>query len=85
MLQRERQDLNSVKSHGDIAYHGSHAPNIRAGTPLGPQNNLRRTILPGLNVIGEVMIYPTSIAKICDLDTDDIVGMWVFGLAFLAG
>jgi hypothetical protein len=65
-------------------YHCSHTPDISAGSPFRPQDDLRRPVLSGLNVIGKVMIHPTGIAEIGNLNTDDIKRMGILGLPFLS-
>lgn len=57
----------SVKM-GEKAYHGSHAPDVGAGTPLGSEDDFRGAILTGLNVVGKVMAHPAGISQVSDLD-----------------
>lgn len=52
-------------------YHASHAPNVSAGTPFCSQYHLRRSILTGLDVVGEMVAHPACIAQIGNLDGDD--------------
>jgi hypothetical protein len=62
-------------ANGDkrLAYHGSHAPDVGACTPLGAKNDLGRTILPCLDVVCEMVADPTSISEVRNLHRDDLV------------
>ena len=65
-------------------YHRGHTPDISAGPPFRPQNDLRRPVLSGLNIIGEVVIHPTCITEIGNLDADYVKRMGILGLPLLA-
>jgi len=70
----ERLACRTVRiSIGPVTYHAGHTPHVRTGTPLGTQDDLRRAILPGLDVVGEVVPDPTRVAQVGDLDGDDLV------------
>lgn len=43
------------------AYHRSHGPDISAGTPLGTENDFGRSVLTGLDIVGEVVTDPAGI------------------------
>ena len=51
-----------AKGQEERTYHASHTPNIRASPPLGSQNDLGRTVLASLNIIGKVMANPAGVA-----------------------
>jgi len=53
-------------------YHGRHAPNVGTSAPLGSKNDLRRSILPRLDIIGEMMSNPTSVAEVSNFDRNDV-------------
>ena len=38
-----------------------------------------------MDVIGEVVVYPAGIPEVGNLDTDNVAGLHVVGLALLAG
>jgi hypothetical protein len=40
--------------------------------------------LSRLNVVGEVMVYPTGVAEVSNLDTDDVQSTGIFGFALFA-
>jgi len=64
-------------------YHSSHAPHIRASTPLRAQNHLRRAVLSCLNVVCEMMAHPTRVTQIRNLHRyllDTIALLYLFGL-----
>src|SRR4051812_33781679 len=66
-------------------YHGGHAPYVGASSPFGAEDHLGRAVLACLNVIGEVVVYPAGIPEVGNLDTDNVAGLHVVGLALLAG
>lgn len=66
------------------AYHGRHAPNICASSPLGAEDDFGGAVLSGLNVVCKVVVHPAGVAEVGDLDADDVRGVGVFGLALLA-
>lgn len=70
---------------GRATHHGGHAPDVSAGPPFGSKNDLWRAVLPGLDVVGEVMIDPAGIAQVRNLDTDKLKRLRVLGLTLLAG
>ena len=43
-------------------YHRCHAPDIGAGAPLCTKNDLGGSILAGLDIVGEVVVDPASVA-----------------------
>jgi hypothetical protein len=60
--------MSTLQSPEHETHHRGHAPDIGASTPFRTENNLRRAVLPSLDVIGEVMIHPARIAQISNLD-----------------
>jgi hypothetical protein len=52
-------------------YHAGHTPNVGAGTPFSSQYNLGRSILSGLNVVGEMVAHPACVAQVGNLDGND--------------
>lgn len=86
MLPSARRSSNDRRK--DRTYHGSHTPNIRTRAPLRSKNNLRTPILSRLNIICKVVIGPTRVSKIRNLDgnsllrdiVDGFFEVWVLGL-----
>ena len=54
-------------------------PYIHTLRPTRPQYNLRTPILPRLDIIRKVVIDPTSVTKIGNLDGYPFQGDWVVG------
>ena len=54
------------------AYHGRHAPDIRTGTPFCAQDDLWRSVLPGLDVVREMVCDPARVSQIGNFDRDDL-------------
>ena len=52
-------------------YHAGHTPDIGTGSPLATQDDLGRSVLACLDVVGEVVRHPTRIAQIGNLYIDD--------------
>lgn len=52
-------------------YHCSHTPHICTRAPFRSQDDFRRSILPGLNVVCEVMSHPARVSEIRNLHRDD--------------
>lgn len=50
------------------SYHARHTPHVRAGAPFGAKYNLRRAVLPRLDVIGEVVPNPACVTQVSNLD-----------------
>jgi len=61
-------------AHGST-HHGGHAPDICAGAPLAAQDDLRRSVLPGLDVICEVMSDPAGVSEIGDFNRYCLKGL----------
>ena len=64
-------------------YHAGHAPNIGTGSPLAAQDDLGRSVLSCLDVVGEVVRNPARIAQVGDLHIDD--GPLSFPLLLVTG
>ena len=58
----------SFRKHKIIPYHASHAPDVCTCTPFATKYDFRRPILPGLDVVGEMVGHPASIPKVSYLD-----------------
>lgn len=75
-----------LRTRGWRTYHRSHTPNIGTGAPFCAQDHLRRSVLPRLDIIREVVVNPARVAQISNLDTDDLeIEAYVLSLALLAG
>ena len=48
----------------ELLYHSCHAPDISACTPFSTKDDFWRTILPGLDVVREVVADPARISEI---------------------
>lgn len=59
--------------------HAGKRPHVGTGVVIGPNDDLWRPVLTGLDLSCEVMMFPTSIAEVCDFDADVFVD-WVFVL-----
>ena len=76
MVQSSVLGLGGMK---DGTYHGGHAPDVGAGAPFGAEDDFWGAVLSSLNIVCEVVAYPTGIAKICyfyryDLDRGGTTG-----------
>lgn len=66
-----------------ITCHCCHAPDVGTCPPLGAENDFRRSILTGLDVIGKVMAHPACISQICNLHRDRLDRRCDFLVTFL--
>lgn len=55
-----------------VAYHRSHAPDISAGAPFTSEDDFRRAVLAGLDIVCKVVSNPTGVTQIGYLDGDNI-------------
>lgn len=58
----------------ELKDHARHAPDVGGSAPLCTQDDLWRAILPGLDVVCEMVVHPAGIAEIGNLDGDDFDG-----------
>lgn len=84
LLSANMAHQRAAEGRREKTYHGSHAPNICAGSPFRTQYDLRRSVLPRLDIICEVMIDPAGVSQIRNLDADDVERVGILCLALLA-
>jgi hypothetical protein len=78
--------LNETNRRVKGAYHRGHAPDVCAGAPFGAQDDLGRTVLAGLNVVGKVMADPAGVAKIGNLYANDVeIDLLFFSFPLVTG
>ena len=56
--------------------HAGEGPEVGAGTVLGPDYHFWRAILPSLNLRRKVMIGPTAVAQITNLELEVFSQLW---------
>ena len=54
---------------GELEGHAGRAPDVSRGSIARPDNDLQGPVLPGLNVVSEVVMLPTRVTQVSDLDT----------------
>ena len=77
--------MNHQRGGGSSAYHCGHAPDIGAGTPFRPENDLGRPVLPRLDIVREVVVDPAGVAEVRNFNADDIERVRIIRLPLLAG
>ena len=55
-----------------MTYHASHTPDVSTRSPFGTQDDFGGSILPRLDIVGEMMSNPASVTEIGNLDRDSI-------------
>lgn len=64
-------------------YHAGHTPDVCASSPFRAQDHFRGSVLSRLDVVCEMVIYPTGVPEVGDLDGnplqawDDLVAIQV--------
>jgi hypothetical protein len=64
----EKCDIHLEQTRLSLAHQTRGTPHVGTGTPRCTQDDLRAAILPGLDVIDEMVVYPGRIAQVDDLD-----------------
>lgn len=59
--------MKQRRGHKVAPHHAGSAPDISRGPVASPKQHLQTPVLPGLNVLGEVVVHPAGVPQVGNL------------------